>query len=334
MTAGSSGTDKVVVGLVAPPGLPAEIAQDIATKLPGALVESVGDHVSWETRFVSERRAHDVDDDDELIDVAREKREQEGWDLAVSLTDLTLPAGRRPVVAQASRSDGVVLVSLPALGARRARSRGRDATVRMIGSLVGDDAEPLRLLAAPVRGHLRLLAGMVRDNRPWLVVLALSRALAVALSTAAFALITNTTWQLGVALGPVRLSAMTLGALAVMVIWLIVVHRLWRRPSEGVPPLQAALFNAVTVVTLAIGAASLAAVLFLLSLLAAAVILDGGVLEQTIGRPADAGDYVALAWYVSSLAMIGGTLGSGLEKEIDVRSAAYGYHPERHEDPD
>jgi hypothetical protein len=37
---------------------------------------------------------------------------------------------------------------------------------------------------------------------------------------------------------------------------------------------------------------------------------------------------LTLAWIISSLATVGGAIGSGLEDEETVRAAAYGYHPE------
>ena len=39
-------------------------------------------------------------------------------------------------------------------------------------------------------------------------------------------------------------------------------------------------------------------------------------------------DYLTLAWIISSLAIVGDAIGSGLEDEDTVRAAAYGYHPE------
>jgi hypothetical protein len=64
------------------------------------------------------------------------------------------------------------------------------------------------------------------------------------------------------------------------------------------------------------------------------VTIKSSVLEQTLQHGVGVGDYLALAWMVSALATAGGALGSGLEHEIDIRDAAYSYHPERDADGD
>ena len=67
--------------------------------------------------------------------------------------------------------------------------------------------------------------------------------------------------------------------------------------------------------------------LFVGTLGVAALLIDASVLEQNIGHPVGLRDYLTLAWIISSMATVGGAIGSGLEDEEDVRAAAYGYHP-------
>jgi len=57
--------------------------------------------------------------------------------MAVCITDAPLRIGTRPVVADASATHGVALISLPALGAVQTRRRARDAVIRLVDGLVG-----------------------------------------------------------------------------------------------------------------------------------------------------------------------------------------------------
>jgi hypothetical protein len=256
----------------------------------------------------------------------------------------------------------VALISLPALGAVQTRRRARDAVIRLVDGLVGeslelgergprrrarvshriaslaapiravepsDDDVDLRFVAAVVRGNVRLLGGMVRANRPWRLIVRLSRALAAATAAVVFALVTSDLWVLADALNWLRLLVLTVLSVGATVVWLIVAHRLWEARQGRGSRQQTVLFNAATTLTLLLGAASLYAALFALTIGAAAVVIDAGVLGEALGHDADIGDYAALAWMASSLATIAGGLGAGLESDEAVREAAYGYRVER-----
>ena len=60
--------------------------------------------------------------------------------------------------------------------------------------------------------------------------------------------------------------------------------------------------------------------LFAGTVLAGALLIDTSVLEQTLQRPVNFTDYLTLAWITSSLATVGGAIGSGLENEETVRA--------------
>ena len=249
------------------------------------------------------------------------------------------------------------MVSLPALGLRQLRAV-RAAVPDLVGRLLTDasdervppagwapaelasrvaairrmvgesDAGELRYVASRLTGRVRLVTGMVRANRPGRALLGLSKLLVGAFGTAAFALTTNTIWQMGDALGGLRLAVIMLLGLTALVAWLIVAHDLWEKPDRETPAELARLFNLGTVLTLTLATVVSYLVLFAGTVLAAALLIDTSVLEQTLQRPVDFTDYLILAWIISSLATVGGAIGSGLEDEDTVRAAAYGYHPE------
>jgi hypothetical protein len=191
----------------------------------------------------------------------------------------------------------------------------------------GGDGE-LGYVASRLIGRLRLVAGMVRANRPGRALLGLSKLLVGAFGTAAFALTTNTIWQMGDALGGLRLTVIMLLGLTALVTWLIVAHDLWEKPGPKTSAELARMFNIGTILTLALATTVSYLVLFTGTALAAALLIDTSVLQQTLERPVHVTDYLTLAWIISSLATVGGAIGSGLEDEKTVRAAAYGYHPD------
>ena len=129
----------VVLGLVAPSGMPREIADQIAADLPGQLDDRVGD-VNWQVRVADAERADTTPSPDALTQSVRRRMQDEGWNLAVALTDLPLRANRRPVTAHASAMYRVGLLSVPALGARSVPRRAMQAVLNLVEGLLGEEA--------------------------------------------------------------------------------------------------------------------------------------------------------------------------------------------------
>jgi hypothetical protein len=359
MTDSEQHRPEIVVGLVAtPPDYPAWVVARLTAELAGRLAERVDADVRWTVREgwgeVAPRRDGGVE---ALLDDLASRRTDDRWDVAICLTDLPLHTERVPLVAQASATRRVAMVSLPALGLRQLRGV-RAAVPDLVGRLLTDasdervpptgrapaelasrvaairrvtgegDAGELRYVASRLTGRVRLLTGMVRANRPGRALLGLSKLLVGAFGTAAFALTTNTIWQMGDALGGLRLAVIMLLGLTALVAWLIVAHDLWEKPDRKTSAELARMFNLGTILTLTLATAVSYLVLFAGTALAAALLIDTSVLKQTLQRPVDFTDYLTLAWIISSLATVGGAIGSGLEDEETVRAAAYGYHPE------
>jgi hypothetical protein len=329
------------------PGLAADVAEGVAGEL-GARLETLYPELDWDLRVVRAGGLAPAGSPDmtELIDAARRTLLREGWDIVVWLTDLRLRFGGRLVAGHASPTHSVVVLSLPAvLGLRR---RVGDALLELIHQVIdqppaaadGDaerDRRRLRRLEDlvdlgdgrltmvwPVRGgSARLVAGMVRANRPWRLAARLYNAIAAALAVVAIALVTGDVWRLAVALEWVRLSVIAALALISTIASLVVVHRLWERSDRDERRGQVRLFNLVTVLTVSIGVVALYGALFAVTSTGAVLLLPSQTFEEAVGSKVGPLDYVALIWLVTSLSTVGGALGAGLEASAEVREAAY-----------
>jgi hypothetical protein len=339
---------RIAVGLIAAPGLPADVGAALADDLIGRLKETYPD-VEWQVPVVTDPLVEPPAHTTELIDAAHQRLLREDWEIALCVTDLPLRIHRRAVIGHASATHRVAVLSVPALGPTRLRRRALDAATDLVKLVLGEPREtgslrrrlvdladladedpdhgPSGLAAIARGGNLRLLAGMVRANRPWRLAVRLYRALVGALAAVAFALVTSDIWRISASLSPVRLAAITVLSVALTVGLLIAAHGLWEPARAGRARDQVALFNAATATTVALGILSLYVALFALSLAGAGLFITPETLSSSVHPDAGFGDYLKLAWLVSSLATVGGALGAGLESDVAVREAAYAYRP-------
>jgi uncharacterized membrane protein len=350
------------VGILAAPGLVYELAEGLASELPDRLRRRFPD-VEWRAVLQTEPAAAASDSDVDLVSIAHKRLLAEGWKLAVCLTDFPVHVGNRPVTAYVSATHGVGLVSVPALGPINLDDRVRDAVLSVVEGLLGEsvddpekerDAERLermrrrladltwlgmgrpevnedrtvRFVAAVGLGNLRLLAGMVRANRPWRLVTGLSRAIVGALGLDIFGVASPGVWLIADGLSWVRLLVMGIASLAVISVSLVAAHGLWERAYGNRPEVRArvVLFNFATAITVVLGVLSLYLALAVVNVVAAGVLLTEPVLERQVGHPVGVSSYLGLAWLVTSLATLGGALGAALENNRAVREAAYGFH--------
>ncbi|MEU7698086.1 hypothetical protein [Streptomyces sp. NPDC039028] len=347
-----------VVALLADPDAPTEIAQRMARTLSTRLADKSGQGRRFDVKVVSEPFTAGTEDPQTLMRRIKDRGSTEDWDIIVALTDLPLHSHGRRLVGDLSHEHGLALLSLPSLGALRLQTRARRAVeeavlglaglqdtgaegrprsprhlrsspVRLTPTHPGQEGEggttdPLYVVSGP-RGYLRVLAGMVRANRPWRLVPGLSKALAAALATGAVATVNSTVWSLAEALSAPRLVIAMVGSVALMIGWLIVDAELWHRSAEGSPEARqrARLYNTSTVLTVGIGVLVCYAGLLLINVVWALFILNDQVFASMTREPLDATDYWTLSWFVASTATVGGALGSGLESDEAIRAAAY-----------
>lgn len=339
----------VVVGIVSDPGTPAEVVDSLAEELPDDLDRYVSDTIKWVVRWETHPLQLDESGNVPIVGLAKEILPSRGWDLLVFVTDLPRRLGVRPVVADMSVKHGVALASLPALGAVWVRRRLRDTLVYLTGELgrshaiaseagrvrhraggrltpvhwVDNPTEEIEAALALVgwRGRLRLLLGMVRDNKPWRLVPELSTALAAGFAAAAFGIFYSSIWMLADALSIRRLLVISLLAIGAMVTWIILYNNLWQPRTELRE--KAFLYNITTILSLTIGVTAAYVVLFVVTFVGAFTVIEGGYLARALGHPVNLGSYLHLAWLASSMGTFAGALGSSLESEEAVHRAAY-----------
>jgi hypothetical protein len=346
----------VVVGLVADPGLPYQLARELAADLADELREQVADSWDWRVVAIEHRFAADEQGELALKDIVEIVARQHQLDVVVCITDQPRRSGIHPIVADINRQARVAITSLPALGAIRLRRRTRHAVIRLVAELVEGALESLPpedrsaghrhrraalspfVRTTPVDGPVdvrfvgggrhtraRLLTGMVRANRPWLLVPQLSGAFAAAFAAGVLVLITQDAWQMAASLGWVRLVVAAVVAVATMVAWLIVDHEMWERSGDPEHRELARLYNATTLITVTIGVLCLYTGLFVTGVLVEGLFLPHRIVEPVLGRSPSTGDYLALAWLLSAIATVAGAVGTGFASDEAVRQAAYGY---------
>ncbi|MDR6987481.1 tetrahydromethanopterin S-methyltransferase subunit F [Paenarthrobacter nitroguajacolicus] len=346
-----------VLGVLAEPEVTAEFAERNGREV-GALLNLADERHTWSVVIEYQDFTAGNGLAPMLASLGRH-RDRRAWDVMVCLTDLPIRLEGRTVVAEVALGEQISLVSLPALGAVNIDRRVRTAVVDLSWAMQrpfdpegeavefgppsfhtsrhievtvpGQGPIGFRYVSATRLGRGRLLAGMLRANRPWRLVFGLRSAMAAAIATGAFALVTNTIWQLADLLGAMRLTLLMALSISSMVFWIIAQHDLWEgsKRDDSLERYKASLYNISTVWSLAIGVVISYLLLFVAVLLAAAFTIDTALLAVTLQHPVTVWDFAEIAWMTTSAALMGGALGSGFESKDDILRAAYGQR-ERH----
>jgi hypothetical protein len=309
------------VGLVADPAAPTEIARRMTDLRP------LDDRDSWLVTVVSEPFTTGSEDVDRAKARLQERARRQDWDVVVGLTELPLhDDDGRHLLVDTDPAQRTAVLSLPALGGLRMRTRTRRAVRSLVSGMADPNTTDEHRVALPrVRGRWRLLMGMVLANRPWLLVPGLKSALVAALATGAVATVNSTVWLLAGSLSWWRLVIASVASIALVAAWLMIDGELWDRPDDDSPQARerSRLYNTSTLLTLLAGGLICYGALFVVNLAWAFFVLDPHVMGKYVNVPIGHTDLLVLAWFVASAATVGGGLGSSLESDEAIRAAAY-----------
>ncbi|WP_404457477.1 5,10-methylene-tetrahydrofolate dehydrogenase [Oceanobacillus kapialis] len=362
-------SQKIVVGLIAAPELPASIGKKYMERIAPQLQNQIKQDVEWEMKIIVDPLTGSAETVGEILEKAIEIKETEEWDYAVCLTDLPLFHETNIVGADISLHHGVAQLSIPVFGWLPTKKRIQNAIIQIIREIYYyqgnsdkidelEKSKPERILQKqfPVSrvkrlstkeevvgkearyiayprtvGRIRLLMGMTQANRPMSIMPSLKSIIAVAFSTGVFGLIFTTIWELSYILSNYRLIALNAAAIGLMVFWIITAHNLWENPSSQSVPKLRRLYNQTTILTLLISVISYYAVLYILFLVAIIVLIPPDVYASSINLEGEFTFvyFLRLAWVATSISTIVGAIGASLENEELVRDITYGYRQKR-----
>ncbi len=185
-----------------------------------------------------------------------------------------------------------------------------------------------RFIVQPhINGLIRLFIGMIFANNPLKIISSFKKIIAIAFTTGTFALIFPTVWQLSQVFSNFRLIGMMLAAIVGLVIWIIAAHRLWVFSSDQDKTKIRRLYNLTTTSTLLIDVVTYYIILFFLFSITAVLLVPPEHFVDTVSDEGKVtiGDYLRVAWVISSLSTIVSAIGAGLENEELVQDITYGY---------
>lgn len=108
--------NRLRLGLVSAPGLPATICHKISEELGDILSKEIESEKEWEVEVEVDRLTGAVDKVEEIMKQAGSRKEANDWDYVISLTDLPIFVDGLIVLSDADVDACIAQVSLPAFG--------------------------------------------------------------------------------------------------------------------------------------------------------------------------------------------------------------------------
>ena len=166
----------------------------------------------------------------------------------------------------------------------------------------------------------------IRNARPWLLPLRLSRLTTAALSALLILLVTAEAWDLGMSQSPGFIAALSILALAVTTAYILKRQRLLVHRGAGRLGEQIVVTHVAITLSIVIGLALTYAGLFLLVLAVSLVVFPKPLVEgwtASFEGHVTLSHYLVLAGFVASLGIVIGSLGASFEEQQHFRHVAY-----------
>lgn len=362
----------ITVGLISTPGLPADLGTELVKELPELLEKTIGSQVTWETEVTVDPLVGVAEDFNQVLEKANNIKQENGWDYAITLTDLPFFFEKKLVAANANLENGIAQISIPSYGLFPTRKSVRKTLLKLMENLyAGSFSElekpeqtragrrkhkktgktpfpvsftkreegysnqsgaDLRYVITPrVIGYIQVLLGMTRANRPWKAFFSLYKVLALAFATGTYISIFSTPWQLSIIYSNYRMIFLMLLAIFGMVTWIIFSQNLWEKPSEHGKKRWRQLYNGTTFLTLLSLFCINYIVLFGMFSISISLFVPPELFQVSLGMDSEPEIhyYFSLVWFITSAGTLAGAIGSGLEREENIRDITYSFRQQQ-----
>jgi hypothetical protein len=180
------------------------------------------------------------------------------------------------------------------------------------------------LYARIIFSHPMRVLRTVRSHRPFRMVFSLGKLVFAAMAALVLALLSTELWYLGVGINTWRLIIIAVAVLLASTLYVVFRQRLYvRRVSRSLSE-QAAFFNLTSFLTVFSVLLALFTIIFVVTIVVTVGVYPRYIIEDWLGK-SDVGflDYAKVSLLISSMAMVVGALGAGLEENQHFRQVMY-----------
>ncbi|MBO1199864.1 5,10-methylene-tetrahydrofolate dehydrogenase [Staphylococcus simiae] len=337
------------IGIISSPGVAHRYAERIIPKVKRKLNQLQND--DWHFEVVVDMMIGTAEDIDKGMDKIANIKANKQWDFAIGIIDLPNISDGQIVVSDVNHSRATAYISLPSLGFLNITHK----LTKMISSLMtqfvnnesdhhlkihplayikkvqdttqNNDSQYRYINATFIIAWIQLICGLTRANEPWKAITNFKKIISVAFATGTYVAIFSMPWQLSVIYSPIRFIILMIIAIVGMSCWLLYAHQLFERQTSDSQKIYRTIYNITTLLTLMVITFISYAILYILLSISVTLFVPNRLFNAwtTATSAHTFSNYLKLIWFVSSLGLLAGAMGSTVESEEKVRRLTYSY---------
>lgn len=338
------------VGIIPSPGVAHHHAKRIIPKVKKLLTERIEGDSHWNFDIKVDLMIGSAEDVHESVDKAAQLKDDHHWDYVICLTDLPSISDNKVVISDYNNDKQVAMLSLPSLGFMGLNSKLVKTVTSLIEQLYYEDPKsknaPHRFVRMKsvepnedesekrryintlfIISWIQLIGGLTRANQPWKNIFNFKKIISVAFATGTYISIFSMPWELSVIYSPFRLILLMIIAILGMAGWLLYAHQLLERKTAKSQRVYRYIYNSTTLVTLSVITLMNYFILYILLIISITLFVPVDLFNSWTSAKAQFTftNYLRLIWFVASLGLLAGAMGSTVEDEEKIRRITYSY---------